>query len=111
MYKTKWHGLEQRKANYRTREWVKSLSDADAKRMNIKKEEFLPLYEEGKYRVYNETNTTPEQKRYIIRKHLSDFIYQNNICKVFEIVLEEGWDFAETITPNGTRGLTIKKIK
>ena len=111
MSRTKWHGLEQRKANYRTREWVKSLSDADAKRMNIRKEEFPPLYEEGKYRVYNERNTTPEQKRYIIRKYLSDFIYQNNICKVFEIVLEEGWDFAETITPNGTRGLTIKKIK
>ncbi len=62
MSRNKWHGLEQRKANYRTREWVKSLSDADAKRMNIKKEEFPPLYEEGKYRVYNETNTTPEQK-------------------------------------------------
>jgi len=111
MSKTKWHGHRQKKAQRETREWVDSLSDADAKRMNIKKEEFPPLYEEGKYRVYNETNTTPEQKRYIIRKYLSDFVYQNNICKRFEIVLEEGWDFAETITPNGTRGLTIKKLK
>jgi len=41
MSRTKWHGLEQRKANYRTREWVKSLSDADAKRMNIDKEKAI----------------------------------------------------------------------
>ena len=110
MSRTKWHGLEQRKAQIKTKRFIRNLSDADAKRMNIRKEEFPPLYEEGKYRVYNETNTTPEQKRYIIRKYLSDFVYQNNICKRFEIVLEEGWDFAETITPNGTRGITIKKV-
>jgi len=100
MNKTKWHGHRQKKAQRELREWVDSLSDADAKRMNIKKR-----------KVYTQDNTTPEQKRYLIRKYMSDFPAENNICKAFRIELEEGYDFAETITPNGTRGLTIKKVK
>ena len=51
MNKTKWHGLEQRKANYRTREWVKSLSDADAKRMNIDKEKANYLHQLWKAKI------------------------------------------------------------
>jgi leucyl-tRNA synthetase len=47
MSRTKWHGLEQRKANYRTREWVKSLSNADAKRMNINKEKAIKNLNNG----------------------------------------------------------------
>jgi len=42
---------------------------------------------------------------------MSDFTAENNICKAFRIELPKGYDFAETITPNGTRGLTIKKVK
>jgi len=100
MSRTKWHGHRQKKAQRELREWVDSLSDADAKRMNIKKR-----------KVYTQDNTTPEQKRYLIRKYMSDFTAENNICKAFRIELQEGYDFAETITPNGTRGITIKKVK
>ena len=99
MSRTKWHGLEQRKAQIKTKRFITNLSDADAKRMNIK----------GK--VYTEKNTTPTQKRYLIRKYMSDFIADNNLCKVFKVELPRGYDFAETITPNGTRGITIKKLK
>ena len=38
MYQERWHGWTQKKAQRKTREWVKSLSDADAKRLNINKE-------------------------------------------------------------------------
>ena len=41
MNRTKWHGLEQRKAQIKTKRFIRNLSDADAMRMNIKKEEKL----------------------------------------------------------------------
>jgi len=47
MYKTKWHGHRQKKAQRETREWVKSLSDADAKRMNIDKEKAIKNFNNG----------------------------------------------------------------
>jgi len=56
-------------------------------------------------KVYTEKNTTPQQRQYIIRK------YAHQYCKAFHIELRKGYDFAETITPNGTRGISIKKVK
>ena len=55
-------------------------------------------------KVYTEENTTPQQRQYIIRK------YAHHHCKVFKIEMRKGYDFAETITPNGTRGISIKKV-
>ncbi len=55
-------------------------------------------------KVYTEKNTTPQQKQYIVRK------YAHQYCKAFHIELCKGYDFAETITPNGTRGISIKKV-
>jgi len=41
MNRTKWHGLEQRKAQIKTKRFIRNLSDADAKRMNIDKEKAI----------------------------------------------------------------------